>query len=137
MASFGASMAGDRPGVQVVENELPRSVAAGAASANGGICRLALHGDIDLSVRDLVRQAIEMRLVCDGVSFVLVDLADVTFMDCSTVGVLVACQHLAADIGCGFRVVNANGVVARVLDLAGAQSLLRGWTPQQPQQPAQ
>ncbi len=35
-----------------------------------------------------------------------------------------AIQHLADEIGCGYRVVKATGIVARLLDLIGVRPLL-------------
>lgn len=46
----------------------------------------------------------------------VVDCADLVFVDCTAVGVLVRGRARAAAVGTTLTVVNANGVVDRVLD---------------------
>jgi anti-sigma B factor antagonist len=102
----------------------PRRFGASVSSAGGGVVRLTLSGEIDLAVRGRLRHVVEARLAGEGVSALLIDVAAVTFLDCGGIGVLIAGRHHAADIGCGYRVVNARGIVARVLDLTGVRSFL-------------
>lgn len=113
-----------RAGVNGSYDAGPHRFGATVSSAGGGVVRLALRGEVDLAVCDRLRQIIEARVVADGVKALLIDMAAVTFLDCSAIGVLVAGRHLAADIGCGYRVVNANGIVARVLELTRVRPLL-------------
>lgn len=96
---------------------------ASVSSAGGGVSRLSLSGDIDLSVRDRLRDIVQARLVSEDVKALLIDLGAVTFLDCGAIGVLVVCGRLAADIGCGYRVVNATGIVASLLDLTDVLEL--------------
>jgi len=102
-----------------------RQFKATISTTAGGVRRLTLSGDIDLAVRDQLRQIIEARLVGEGVKALLIDMAAVTFLDCGGIGALITGRHLAADIGCEYRVVNARGIVARVLDLAGVWPVLQ------------
>jgi anti-anti-sigma factor len=49
--------------------------------------------------------------------------ADVTFMDCAAVGVLIMVRANAARTGCRMRLVNGVGTVARLLDLTDTGAL--------------
>jgi len=53
-----------------------------------------------------------------------VDLARVSFLDSMAVAALLICRRAALDAGRSFRVVNAGGVPARVLEMAGVRDML-------------
>ena len=101
----------------------PTSFAAAESRDRHGVIRLRVRGDIDLSSRDRLGTLLMVAIASDAVE-VCVDLADVEFLDCSGIGALVIGRITAAWTGCRFRVVNATGVVARVLDATGMAEAL-------------
>lgn len=79
-------------------------------------------GDLDLHGHAALR---EMLLEpCGTEPLVIVDLARVTFMDSSAIGLLVAgakrCQRRGAEL----RIVNASGQLARIMRLTGLHMLV-------------
>ncbi|MEJ3744452.1 STAS domain-containing protein [Actinomycetes bacterium KLBMP 9797] len=83
---------------------------------------LTPHGEIDLASRGVLNDAIMAALSADPPPAALVvDLADVGFCDCSGVRVLLRGRAAARAAGIDFRVVNAHGVVLRVLRTLGVE----------------
>lgn len=81
---------------------------------------LAPQGEIDLASRGVLNDAIMAALSADPhPAALVVDLTDVGFCDCSGVRVLLRGRAAAGDAGIAFRVVNAHGVVLRVLRMLG------------------
>ena len=78
-------------------------------------------GELDINARDDLRATILDALAASG--SVVVDLGDVTFIDSEALGALIDGYNAATSSGAGFRVVNARGAVARVLNVSGAQEL--------------
>lgn len=83
------------------------------------IVRVAVVGEIDLSTSDLLRVRLLDALSAPHPHRIEVDLAEVTFLDCSGVTVLVTLRHAAARAGCRLRITNPQPIVRRVLDLTG------------------
>lgn len=78
-------------------------------------------GELDINSRDDLRATILGAL--GRAPGVVVDLADVTFIDSEALGALIEGYNAALASGAGFRVVNARRAVARVLNVSGAQEL--------------
>jgi len=91
--------------------------------SRGGRCRLRAVGEFDRDTCDQFGAATRVALAghCHEI---VVDLAEVTFVDAATVGALLACHDSAAMHGCDLCVVNESGVAARVLEIAGARGRL-------------
>jgi anti-anti-sigma factor len=86
---------------------------------------LDLHGELDISRGEEITASIK-DAIGGGVGRLAVDLSDVTFLDCYTIGLLLHAQRLAAAHGTQMDVVNGNNPLVRlVLDLTGAGDLLR------------
>jgi anti-anti-sigma factor len=89
--------------------------------------RYLIHaaGAFDLSNR---------RILCDAIcaaagnapTVIEIDLGAVRFMDAGVIRVLMGHRDQLHDIGCALRVVNANGLPARVLDLTRTRTDLCG-----------
>ncbi|HEV7900214.1 MAG TPA: STAS domain-containing protein [Planosporangium sp.] len=96
--------------------------------ADGSGLVIALYGEMDLSVSNsfevMVRHVITRRR--PGVLHL--DLAGLRFIDSTAVSVLVRLWRLARRERCSLRVVNATGVVHRVLDVTGALAIVGGAT---------
>jgi anti-anti-sigma factor len=71
-------------------------------------------GQLDLSVNDALRAVLSGL---DGI--VTVDLRDVTFIDSSTIGVLVGAQTRLTDAGGSLRLRNPQELPRRVLEIVG------------------
>ena len=89
-----------------------------AADGTGTLLRIT--GELDITARGDLHEAIMAALDSGDV---IVDLAAVTFIDSEALGALIDGYNEARSRSTGFRVVNANGVVARVLSVSGALDL--------------
>ena len=90
-------------------------------AADGAATFLHVSGELDITARDDLRDAI-LAALGDG-GDVVVDLAGVAFLDSEALGALIDGYNEARVRPAGFRVVNARGLVARVLQVSGAQEL--------------
>jgi anti-anti-sigma factor len=91
-----------------------------------GVARLAIGGDVDLGVLKTIREAVN-RLLTDGtISSLVMDLEDVTFIDSSGLGMLVASKRQAIDLAKDFRVTGATGQAAEVIEATGLTAYLLG-----------
>jgi anti-sigma B factor antagonist len=82
-----------------------------------------LTGDCDLAARDELMSI--LVTAAGSATVVLVDLAEVRFLDSSGLHALIAGHHAAIEQGGRLYVANATGAVDRVLDLTGVGDLLR------------
>lgn len=87
-----------------------------------GHVRVVLTGDCDLAVREEMSAALLAAI--DRAQVVIVDLAEVGFLDSSGVHELVVAHHAARGRGGRLYVENPTGAVATVLDLTGVAGLL-------------
>jgi len=92
-------------------------------AADGSATLLHLGGELDITARDVLRATLVAALEEGDV---VIDLDAVTFVDSEALGALVAAYHVARARPAGFRVVNAHGVVARVLKVSGTLELFGG-----------
>lgn len=89
-----------------------------------GTVRVAVAGEIDLSNSDELHTGLLGVLSARLSHRIEVDLAGVTFMDCSGLTVLVVVGKAAARTGCQLRITNPQPIVRRVLDLTGLLDVL-------------
>ncbi len=82
---------------------------------------IAPAGEIDISNADKLRDAIDLAFE-QPTDKVKLDLAQVSYIDSTGIGVLVGAAHHAADHGKGFSAVNAQTGVMRVVQLLGVDS---------------
>lgn len=91
-------------------------------SAEGGRIIVSLAGECDLSVREHLT-----AVLLDAVhrtKAVVVDLAELTFIDSTGVHSLVTAHHAATQTGGKIYLINAAGPVATVLRITGLDTLL-------------
>jgi anti-sigma B factor antagonist len=62
------------------------------AAPESGAVVVAPHGDVDLTTAEVLR-AVAVRVIDDGATALVLDLADVAFMDSTGLGVLVVLHH--------------------------------------------
>ena len=103
-----------------------------ASCPSPGTARLAVAGEIDLSNSDLLHVRLLNVLSTLHPHHIEVDLAEVTFLDCSGLTVLVALSQAAARTGCRLRITNPQPIVRRVLDLTGLLDALTADVDQAP-----
>lgn len=82
-----------------------------------GVLTLAVAGDLDLNSRDSLRELVTTAIRTEDASRIVVDLAAVTFLDSSAIGVLIGGWRLATETGKGFGLIRARGVVRQVLEV--------------------
>ena len=89
-------------------------------TADGAATLLRITGDLDITARDELRDAILAALAQGDV---VVDLDAATFIDSEALGALIDGYNAAHARPAGFRVINARGLVARVLSVSGTLDL--------------
>ncbi|MEV1142118.1 STAS domain-containing protein [Micromonospora sp. NPDC049799] len=92
----------------------------------GSAVRIRLSGEMDVATNGLVHDAVLASLTSDSVRQVVLDLADLTFIDSSGMGTLVACQRAVDVRGGTLRLANLTPFVRRQLFAAGLLGLLGG-----------
>ena len=82
---------------------------------------IVLSGDLDLLVASELREAGEKVAQAVAPGRLEMDLAEVTFIDSSGLGGLVAVHNYAKELGATLVLVRAGPVVARFFELAGVR----------------
>ena len=88
----------------------------GQDRAADGTALLRLSGELDINTRDDLREALVAAV---GTGDVVIDLDEVTFIDSEALGALIEGYNAARANGTGFRLINAHGLVDRVLSVSG------------------
>jgi anti-sigma B factor antagonist len=95
-------------------------------SAGDGVARLAVAGEVDLSVSGALRNLISNAITTDWIRELVVDLDQLTFLDSTGIAALVAGHKLAIEHGVAYRVANPRDRVRQVLEIAGVVKQLTG-----------
>jgi len=92
----------------------PDKVGFALSSASVGGHRVVhVLGELDIAARDVVRRA-----CLQGVDLVIVvDMTDLTFLDCSGYGALIAARRILTDLGGSLAIRNPVGQPAHLLKL--------------------
>lgn len=91
------------------------------ASEGGGTC-LAVEGEVDVSNASELRSALDAQLSSCAGKELVVDLARVSYIDSTGIGVLVGAAHRASEASARLVVARPQKNVARVLGLLGVSS---------------
>ncbi len=91
---------------------------------------LFVVGEIDLATAPTLTAAITEALESDGIDTLIIDLAGVTFLDCTGIAALVRAADLAHKHGRACRWHGAKGMPDKVLRLSGLDSAPRDDSPQ-------
>ena len=83
---------------------------------------VTVSGELDLGTATQLRDV--LRALPDDVRAVVVDLSQVTFIDSTALGVLLAAYKRFRVLGAGLVLSATSPVVAKVLDISGLSSLL-------------
>lgn len=87
-----------------------------------GQALVAVTGEVDVSNADELRAAIDSQLAAGLTGELVVDLAEVPYIDSTGIGVLVGAAHRAQEQGASLVVARPQRNVARVLGLLGVGS---------------
>jgi len=94
------------------------------AELDGNSFVVSLTGEADLYTAPELERAVDGVIGLGGTAAV-VDLADVSFIDSTTIGILLRAQSRFAALGGGLIVVAADRRVLRTLEITGLDRVLR------------
>jgi len=94
-------------------------------SDEDGVALFSLAGEFAFEESPGVRSAVFDALTDSEVREVVVDLADVSFIDSTGIGTLAVAHRVGGD-SCPVRVVNPTPAVRRILDVTGVLGILTG-----------
>ncbi|WP_433723644.1 STAS domain-containing protein [Actinoplanes sp. CA-051413] len=84
-----------------------------------------LAGDFDINARDEMRTAL-LEAVRSAPAEVVIDFDAAVFLDSEAMGALIEGLNAGREAGVPLRIVNAHGLVHRVLDVSGVLALFNG-----------
>ena len=84
--------------------------------------RLSVAGEVDVSCADELRATIDAQIAEGVTGELVVDLAEVPYIDSTGIGVLVGAAHRVSEAGGTLVVARPQRNVARVLGLLGVQA---------------
>jgi anti-anti-sigma factor len=91
--------------------------------SRNGVARIALEGDLDMSTVPVLSGHLG-RFEADGMAGIMLDLRDLTFVDCSGLRVFLAARERSNANGHRFILVGASPGARRLFELTGTQFLL-------------
>jgi anti-anti-sigma factor len=91
-----------------------------------GVSPVTVWGEVDPATSEMLFEFLVWALSVDGVRHIAVDLANVTFLDASGIGVLLAAQNRADTAGKVLSVCAATGLPLQVLQITGVLERLHG-----------
>jgi anti-sigma B factor antagonist len=89
-----------------------------------GIHVVAVDGELDMTAAPRLRDAIDAAIAAGAVT-VVVDLDEVTFIDSTAIGVLLAARERMLRSGGSFELVCGEPNVLRVLEIVGMRARAR------------
>jgi anti-anti-sigma factor len=92
--------------------------------AAGGVMRVCLAGDFDMSVGTALSDALVAAVREPGVTWVVVDMARTVFLDSHGVAGLIAGFDEAVRADCRFTVTRVRGTVKQILEITGLDEVL-------------
>lgn len=88
-----------------------------------GVARLALRGELDIATAPVLQEHL-ILVEKDGVRAVVLDVRDLTFVDCTGLHTFLKARSRAADNGHRFAMVGAKDQLRRILDVTATQGVL-------------
>jgi anti-anti-sigma factor len=95
-----------------------------ASSPSPAFMRVAVAGEIDLATADTLRDGLIGVLSAQPSDRVEIDLAGVSFMDCTGLTALILARRAALLAGCQLRITNPQSPVRRLLELTALLDVL-------------
>lgn len=90
-----------------------------------GVGTIALSGEFDIATVPVLEQHFA-RLEGDGVTAIMLDLRELTFLDCSALHTILAARDRASANGHRLTLDGASSPARRLFELTGTQFLLDG-----------
>ncbi|MEV4281884.1 STAS domain-containing protein [Actinoplanes xinjiangensis] len=94
------------------------------STGSTGSTRVRIAGEIDIATAPHITDTVHDTLAA-GAREVLLDMADVTFLDSTGIGAQLHTKHAAVDQDVTLRLVDPNPRVVRVLQLTGLLDVLQ------------
>lgn len=91
--------------------------------SRNGVARIALEGELDMATVPVLSDHLA-RFEADGVAGIMLDLRDLTFVDCSGLRTFLEARERSQANGHRFILVGASPSARRLFELTGAQFLL-------------
>jgi len=85
---------------------------------------LSLSGELDVAVAADLREQLDRLIGSAPAPAILVDLADVTFLDSVILGVLIGAVHRARDAGGDIQLCGVRPAVRRVFSITGVDAVI-------------
>jgi anti-anti-sigma factor len=95
-------------------------------SAVNNVARLIVSGEVDPRTSEMLFEELIFVLSAEGIRHVEVDLAGVTLLDASGIGVLLAAQNRADAADKVFSICRVSGLPLQVLEITGVLGRLHG-----------
>jgi anti-anti-sigma factor len=95
---------------------------AAQVQARNGVARVAVAGELDVAAAPVLDEHLT-QFEGNGVKAILVDLSELTFLDCSGLSVFLAARHRAEANGHRLVLFGANPTARRVFELTGTERL--------------
>ena len=89
-----------------------------------GVLTIRLHGEIDHHSAKGIREQIDRELFYYRAATVILDMAEVSFMDSAGLGLILGRYTKAAELGGMLRLLDPSPDVVRLLELAGCTALI-------------
>src|SRR5262245_4220813 len=81
--------------------------------------RVAIAGELDLATADVCQAGLVALMYTEGTRELVVDLSDLTFVDCAGLRALIAARSRGLSLGVTVRVQQPQPIVAMVLAATG------------------
>ncbi|GIJ52152.1 anti-sigma factor antagonist [Virgisporangium aliadipatigenens] len=85
---------------------------------------LALRGEVDYATAQQFREAVSQLLSSGQAGLLVVDLAQVSFLDSTGVGTLVVARRICSDCGVQMTLRHVNPFIARLFAVLGVSEVL-------------
>ena len=96
----------------------------GRSAADNGVVVLSLTGTMTMGTQLQRFEWVIDELIKGGQNRVVIDMAGITYLDSSAIGVLVGCQGTVRNSGGQFRIAAVTDRVAKIFKLAGVDTVL-------------
>ena len=107
--------------MDVTQNHRPVQDVPWTYSQTGSTAIIGLRGELDLHVVNLVGESVKDAVAGTPVTVIVLDLAGVTFIDSSALGLLVKLNMEAEARGNHLLLGNVPAVVSRILNVSGLE----------------
>ena len=85
----------------------------------GEVLTCRLEGELDHHAAMPIREEIDAAILRERPTLVILDFADLSFMDSSGIGLVMGRSNTARDVGAQLHVCNVSGSIHRVMKLSG------------------